>query len=381
MGLVNSEKNLITMLYKYKYIKKNIFSLCLSQYGGYFTVEEINNTYHKGEIKYVSIPSNGYYYINIKNISIYNEVNIDTKDYSFFVDSGTTITYFPKDLSKKITDYIENICKIKENIKYCGKIKKIASLGLCYQFENYFKMNYTLEKIWPNITFNIENKINYIWTPKNYVFNDSDNKNIILCMGFVEEGRKSKVTLGSSWMHGYDFIFDRENKKLGLVEADCNRGLNEIEQKNWFEVDKSDIENNNNNKSNLDINKKNKSGKFFKYFVFFIIFLITVFLIIYFFRKKKGKNYCYMIYNIIFKNKNRFRVFHSEISGDDNNINNVNNNNNKIDISDNKMDESSQKENEDNVEKEEKEKTKDNDIVDKNEEENKSDENKEVEIV
>ena len=46
MGLSNEDTNFINQLYNYHIIKNNIFSLCLSQKGGYFSISNIENTYH-----------------------------------------------------------------------------------------------------------------------------------------------------------------------------------------------------------------------------------------------------------------------------------------------------------------------------------------------
>ena len=43
MGLVNSEKNFVSILYRNNIINKNIFSFCLNQDGEYFSLGEIDN--------------------------------------------------------------------------------------------------------------------------------------------------------------------------------------------------------------------------------------------------------------------------------------------------------------------------------------------------
>ena len=34
------------------------------------------------------------------------------------------------------------------------------------------------------------------------------------------------ITLGTTFLHGYDVIFDRENNKIGFVESDCKKEFN-----------------------------------------------------------------------------------------------------------------------------------------------------------
>ena len=46
MGLQKSDKSFPSILYKLNIINKNIFSLCLAEEGGYFTVGEILSEAH-----------------------------------------------------------------------------------------------------------------------------------------------------------------------------------------------------------------------------------------------------------------------------------------------------------------------------------------------
>ena len=55
MGLANNDYNFVSLMYKVGAIKENIFGLCLAQIGGYFSIGEINTTYHKEKINYVKM--------------------------------------------------------------------------------------------------------------------------------------------------------------------------------------------------------------------------------------------------------------------------------------------------------------------------------------
>ena len=59
-------------------------------------------------------------------------------------------------------------------------------------------------------------------TPNDYSF-DYNEDNIGACLGFEGE-RASIITLGWTFMHGHDIIFDKGNQQIGLAVADCNRG-------------------------------------------------------------------------------------------------------------------------------------------------------------
>ena len=47
MGLVDNENNFIYILKKVGAIDNNIFGLCLAQVGEYFSIREINTTFHR----------------------------------------------------------------------------------------------------------------------------------------------------------------------------------------------------------------------------------------------------------------------------------------------------------------------------------------------
>ena len=108
----------------------------------------------------------------------------------------------------------------------CGNYKLNSILGHCFYFNSTFQLNEAIKNYWPIINFDIEG-FNYKWLPENYYFNITSNDSIGACMGFNRSNKK-RNTLGGSWIIGHDFIFDRENKLLGIAEADCyqNKELN-----------------------------------------------------------------------------------------------------------------------------------------------------------
>ena len=233
MGLSNSDKCFVTMLYNEKIIKRNLFSLCLSQYGGYFSIGEINTTYHlEKSIKYIPINSSGFYNIIVDSIKINSNVITvgDSKgnnNYRAIVDSGTTITYIPKPFAQKIIENIQSYCDKEENKGKCGTYERDKDLGPCFRFDNKTHMSNAIDNIWLNITFSIQGGYEFVWTPRNYYFNNTDTKKegakLLGCLGFIETAG-SRFTFGSTWMHGHDIIFNRENSSIGFVQADCDRG-------------------------------------------------------------------------------------------------------------------------------------------------------------
>ena len=287
MGLANSNENIITVMYKLGAVKHNIYSLCLSQIGGYFSIGEINNTFHKTNIKYFMLNSNYFYNIDILNIYINNKTvtKYDSIINSNIIDSGTTISYFPKIIFEQMENFIKTICNNYENKKACGKYEYDDSYGACFIFENNLQLINAIKNYWPIITFEIYD-YNYEWKPENYFFNMSNEKIIKGCMGFNKEKSSNRLTLGSTWMIGHDIIFDRENKKIGFVEAFCDKKNKNLSNIGVDISDNNEI--NNKKKSILDFLSSNKMLNVF-IFTGIVIFCVIICLLIICIKKLRGE--------------------------------------------------------------------------------------------
>ena len=57
-------------------------------------------------------------------------------------------------------------------------------------------MYYAIDNIFPNIIFNFENNISFVWEPKNYYIDIFEN---VICLGFI--GLKNKFVLGINFIH------------------------------------------------------------------------------------------------------------------------------------------------------------------------------------
>ena len=275
MGLSNNKYNFVEILYKLGAIKRNVFSLCYAQLGGVFTIGEINNKIHKENITYLPMITDREKYFGLDIHSIYVN-NIKVKNFSrgvnsIFIDSGTTISYFPSSLSEEILNIMTEECKKFDKPNACGKYEFHSDYGYCYYFNSTDDLDYAIKNYWPTIHFKLEN-YDYKWTPERYVFNDTVNKTKTgACMGFNKVSSQ-KITLGASWIIGHDIIFDRENKLLGFAEADCyqNKKLN---TSNGLELDIED---------NIRINNINlyKLKKIISFGIIFFANILIVLMVI-----------------------------------------------------------------------------------------------------
>ena len=299
MGLANNEKNFISVMDKVGAIKENIFSLCLAQVGGYFSIGEINTTYHKEKISYFNMEKNSFFYsLNVNNIFVNNKKleKFKTNKFSFIIDSGTTISYFPDEIFNEIVNNVKVICNSFEDKKGCGKYQYDKDFGPCFSFENTIKLENAIYHFWPNISF-IFNDYIYKWTPDEYVFNDTNKDKVRGCMGFNLGGGR-RFTLGSTWMIGHEIIFDRKNNKIGIAEANCdknnNKSMNYIGIENGYTDEM--IDNNYKNVSLLDYFFSENMLNFY-IIVTIILLLIIIYLVIVLinFKRRKPNAWCWFM--------------------------------------------------------------------------------------
>ena len=266
VGLNNNRKSFISLLYNNKIISKNLFSICFGENDGYFSLGEIDTKYHKTKIEYIPFREKNYnYYISLTKIKIGDSIIVN--NYEGFIESGTTITYFPKSLFNSILKEFYSFCENKK----CGNFTDTGEF-YCASFSSDEEKEKAINEIWPNITFDFEG-VNYILTPKDYYFKEVNTKRFVTCLGFYGDIH-NKIIFGGTFMHRHDIIFDRENKRIGFAVADCNRGLfevndiNNVTLNNTLNIDeKTYIEESNNQVSdykdedNVKEKEEKKEGK------------------------------------------------------------------------------------------------------------------------
>ena len=225
IGLNYNEKSFISLLYNLKIINQDIFSLCFGLRGGYMSLGEVDTTYHKNnKIDYVPLlTSDEFYLIKIKGIEIGDNNNTIYSKSEAIIDTGNTISYFPIYLYKSLIKEFNEYCK--KNDGKCGNFKFEQELGYCASFEDRGSLFKTIYKYWPNITLELSKNKKYIWKPINYYYYsfEKDTRKRKACLGFNSH-KSQNIILGTNFIHDHDIIFDRANKQLGFVQADCSRG-------------------------------------------------------------------------------------------------------------------------------------------------------------
>lgn len=148
------------------------------------------------------------------------DFSIENTNYFTIIDSGTTISYLPKNLYSDIQKQIDYFCS---QINRCMGDSFHTEIGQCYKLKENINIIQFIESM-PTFTFNFENDVKYNWPPESYLFNYTEftdnDKRQTYCIG-MNSWNSKEILLGSTWMHNHDIIFDLQHKKIGLVESNC----------------------------------------------------------------------------------------------------------------------------------------------------------------
>jgi hypothetical protein len=319
MGLNNDKNSFINTLYKSQMIEQNLFSICLSQDNhGYFSLGNIYTEYHSSStISYIpfTVDEEKYYNVKIKSFEVGEQtINFDG---SAIIDTTASLSSFPNNLFESIVKVFEEKCPEES----CGKLTKNRNFGVCAVFDQRDEMITKIKK-WLNIKI-VFNEYTFEWKPENYWVNISTSHNFRACLGF-ESTDEDVITLGTTFLHGYDVIFDRENNKIGFAESDCN-GKFDYQNKNERNINVREIKKSNEeskiistttkeHETKMEAKGRNNFSISLKIIFLVLIIISIIVAIIYFSLKNKRKIEKYKkiraikdieFKNLVRKNKNK----------------------------------------------------------------------------
>ena len=235
LGL-NYNNSFVNLLYQKKLLQKNLFSMCLnSNQGGYLSFGQIieNNKeekdYNKKIINYVyyTPTQNGMYKLSMTSLHIDDGLDLlNGNEVDSIIDSLSTKNYLTESLYNSfILEFLVKCQKMKNN---CNNIQKIENMGFCSVFKSKQKIINSIDKYWPKINIAV-NGYSLAIKPKNYFVPYLSSGEINACVGFGKSNTNYNI-LGTSFMNGYDVIFDNENKRIGFIESNCDIKLKKIEE-------------------------------------------------------------------------------------------------------------------------------------------------------
>ena len=237
MGLYynsNSERfspNLIDQLYNGGHIVTRGFGLCLGTYGGFFTLGKLRTDRHKKGAKTQTLNyiANTNYMISVFSVSvngkqIFKKVGWNTRA-SMKLDSGTTFSYFNVAISGPLIQTIATFCRAKST--NCGGSQTFDGEMCISRSKNMHPTIQSFFDSFPTIDFKLgaNGEVDYSWSPRNYLRyapNPMDPASPSYCGTIMTASPYTSQLLGNMFMRGRNFHFDRLDRKVTIVDADCD---------------------------------------------------------------------------------------------------------------------------------------------------------------
>ncbi|CAK9094028.1 unnamed protein product [Durusdinium trenchii] len=184
-------------------INADIFTMCIADSGGRLTVGGLNESDHRGEVKYIKMRlSGGFFNVYLQAVSIAGSAAAGFG--TTIIDSGTTWTYFGSRPYRAIRKGIEDFCSAQ---KSCG-----IQRGNCWEASDLSGF--------PDLQMDFDG-VDVRWVPRAYLYRKAIGTR--WCYSFQDDGPGASTVLGASWMMHQDVIFDMARQRVGVVPADCPR--------------------------------------------------------------------------------------------------------------------------------------------------------------
>ena len=222
MGLGNSDMSFTSMLSQRKIIPDNIFSLCLSNSEGYFSLGKYFNWTNLEEMKNTTLLNyQNKYGANLTLIIVnytgdYITIN---KDILTIIDSGSTLSMLPRDIFDQFNKLFLKNCN---NETICNSHYINDELGACIRFVPKRRFDHYRALItMPNISFVFENHTLYdLRSDEYYYYLNYKNRTVDLCTGFGV-WNKSMILLGSNFMHEHNIAFNKRTNVISFARSNC----------------------------------------------------------------------------------------------------------------------------------------------------------------
>jgi len=212
----NAAPNILDDLFRDKrHVDSRLFSICLAFWGGVLAVGGDNSEYHIGGVSWMPLQSPGYYMLQPAGMKLEDRlVSTNTDDFGeAVVDTGTTLTYFPKMLYANLIASIDSYCLLPDKCK----AKRLEGHPHCWQFSGPVS-----EANFPTIMmrFRMTGEGEEVpWRPAGYL--SKRLSNYVMCYAFAPNTQVENTILGISWLLEKDVMFDLKNHKFGVAEARC----------------------------------------------------------------------------------------------------------------------------------------------------------------
>eukprot|EP00435_Cladocopium_sp_Y103_P050725 s440_g15.t1 len=202
MGLAPSERSTVLQeIFKdHEHVNGDIFSMCLSPQGGLLTVGYDSSA---ATVAWTPMRPQRFYSVSLKKMSLEGSSSELTGFGHTFVDSGTTFTYLPDALFRRLRDLVQDHCQTR-----CGQLTGSS----CWQIPGESLENF------PKIVFSFFKDTTVHWAPASYLFRKTGS---LFCLGFQSNGAVAETVLGATFMINQLVVFDLQSSRLGLASRAC----------------------------------------------------------------------------------------------------------------------------------------------------------------
>jgi len=198
-----------TMFGDREHINKEVFAMCLAEWGGRIVLGGHNKSYHTADIKWAPMTVNtGYYGVALSSMAVDGK-SVATRYGRTIIDSGTTYVYMATQPYRALKTAIEGYCKKHSscNARQRGTCWTLSGSGKPSELSGF-----------PSITVSF-GSVATNWHPKGYMYRKGTTAQ--WCYAFEDDGAGAGTVLGAAWMVHHEVIFDMVNNKIGVADANC----------------------------------------------------------------------------------------------------------------------------------------------------------------
>ncbi|CAJ1414346.1 unnamed protein product [Effrenium voratum] len=206
MGLAPGRRGAPTVLEEMfqdrTHVNAATFAMCLARQGGLLTVGGFNESLNLEEVRWIPMRVERFYGVSLSKIQVEGGEAITGGFGHTFVDSGTTYTYLPDQIYRRLKDSVKSACKNGA----CGQEAGSQCWRMTGSVSSFPKLLLTLSDTVVS------------WGPSSYLYSRTSNMH---CLGFESNGGVQETVLGATFMIDQHLVFDTQGKRLGLAAAAC----------------------------------------------------------------------------------------------------------------------------------------------------------------
>ena len=241
MSTPYGNSNKFVPIYKVMYddglIEKLMFTLCLGKNGGYFQMGGFDGTgFLETEPAWVQINDrNADFIINLKGISMNNHfIKGSDSNFKMMIDSGTTFTYFPRQLFNLLETHFRWFCGMDPENNCKGALRFDNPGYLCWHYDEKLFPNGPIDfyKSLPILRFAFDAvrdkgdkfRYSYDWYPSEYLYKENDQQ---YCVA-ADINSSNQIMFGGTLMRQHAVIIDVGQNRVGFAHSTCAFDPNQI---------------------------------------------------------------------------------------------------------------------------------------------------------